>query len=141
PGVLFYRAMKSHWTRAAAPPLRILGPPSDLEVIVERSLAFLQAERFPGVEAPLELLPLPPGQAFETEAFRLETAPSIHGVEGMVGRFTDRATGVAIAFSGDTAPNPALVPLARGADLLIHEASLPPEAEDRRATDHSRSVD
>src|SRR5439155_7074938 len=97
---LFYRAMKSRWNRTEAPPLRVLGPPSDLELIVERARAFLQEERFPGVAGTVELLPLPPGQAFEADAFRLETAPSIHGVEGMVGRFTDRATGVVIAFSG-----------------------------------------
>lgn len=29
-----------------------------------------------------------------------------------------------VVFSGDTAPNPALVPFAQGADLLIHEAML-----------------
>lgn len=58
-----------------------------------------------------------------------------------MGRFTDKAFGVVIAFSGDTGPTPDLAPLARGADLLIHEASLPPEAPEEKAQTHCRAVD
>jgi ribonuclease Z len=140
PGLMFFRGMRSR-QGAACSPLKILGPPADLSLVVERSRAFLQAERFEGVFGEAELLPLPPGDTYETGAFRLETAPARHPVEGMIGRFTDRRSGVVIAFSGDTGIHPGMAAMARGADLLIHEASLPPEADESRATDHSRAAD
>ena len=76
-----------------------------------------------------------------TDGFRLETRRSVHGVEGICGRFTDLATGRVVAFSGDTGPTPAMFEMAWRADLLIHEASLSPEAPDDSAVVHSRAVD
>jgi ribonuclease Z len=140
PALLFFRGMSLAWGRTP-PPLKIIGPPSDLEPVVRLSQAFLQAERFPGVWQEPELYPLPPGETFETENFQLETCRSLHGVEGICGRFTDRTSGRVVAFSGDTGPNPALVELAWRADLLIHEASVAPETPDFKAVVHSRSTD
>jgi ribonuclease Z len=139
PALLFYRAMYGAHG-GARPPLKIVGPPSDLETVVRLSREFLQARRFPPAWAEPDLYPLPPGETFETDGFRLETRRSLHGVEGIIGRFTDRVTGKVIAFSGDTGPHPSMVELAWRADLLIHEASLSPEAEDWNATVHSRAT-
>jgi ribonuclease Z len=140
PALLFFRGMSLGWGRVR-PPLKIIGPPSDLEIVVRLSQEFLQAGRFPGVWQEPELFLLPPGETFETESFRLDTRRSLHGVEGICGRFTDRANGRVVAFSGDTGPNPALVELAWRADLLIHEASVGPETPDFKAVVHSRATD
>jgi ribonuclease Z len=140
PGLLFTRAMRVGWGHRR-PPLKIVGPPSDLETVVRLSREFLQTSRFPPAWSEPDLYPLPPGETLETDGFRLETRRSLHGVEGIVGRFTDKATEKVIAFSGDTGPNPLMVELAWRADLLIHEASLSPEAPDSSATVHARATD
>jgi ribonuclease Z len=140
PGLLFFRGMSVGWGRER-PPLKIVGPPSDLETVVRLSQRFLQSDRFPGVWQEPELYPLPPGETFETGSFRLETRRSLHGVEGICGRFTDSASGRVVAFSGDTGPNPSMVELAWRADLLIHEASVAPETPDYKAVVHSRATD
>jgi ribonuclease Z len=140
PALLFFRGMSRAWGRER-PPLKIVGPPSDLETVVRLSREFLQAARFPDVWQEPELFPLPPGETLETDGFRLDTRRSLHGVEGSCGRFTDRATGRVVAFTGDTGPNPSLVELAWRADLLIHEASLSPETPDHKAVVHSRASD
>ena len=79
PGLLFFRSMSVGWGRACAP-LKIIGPPSDLEIVVRLSQEFLQAGRFPVVWQEPELFPLPPGETFETESFQLRTCRSLHGV-------------------------------------------------------------
>jgi ribonuclease Z len=140
PALLFFRGMSRAWGRER-PPLKIVGPPSDLEVVVRLAREFLQVARFPDVWQEPELFPLPPGETLETDGFRLDTRRSLHGVEGSCGRFTDRVTGRVVAFSGDTGPNPSLVELAWHADLLIHEASLSPETPDHKAVVHSRASD
>src|SRR5947207_6539767 len=48
PALLFFRGMSIGWGRER-PPLKIIGPPSDLELVVRLSQEFLQAGRFPGV--------------------------------------------------------------------------------------------
>ena len=62
-----------------------------------------------------------PGDEIEAGPFRLTTAPMRHtvptiGVRAEVG-------GSAVAYSADTGPTPELVTLARGADVLVAEAS------------------
>lgn len=141
PGLLFFRGMRARRSEEQ-PELEIVGPPDDLPKVVELSRQFLQAERFPSVWPPLRQRPLEPGATYETEAFRIETVRALHPVTGVCSRLTDRATGVVIALSGDTGPNPAFVELARGADLLIHEASVRPDLPDAELRgDHSRATD
>ena len=55
---------------------------------------------------------------------RIVAAPAVHGqVETIALRFENTATGRAIVYSADTEPCAAVVRLALGADLLIHEAT------------------
>lgn len=141
PGLLFYWGMRRP-KEGKAPTLQIVGPPDDLPLVVDLSRRFLQADRFPVVWPEVELRPLEPGAVFENEAFRLETIRALHPVTGVCSRFTDKATGVVIALSGDTGPNPLLAELARDADLLIHEASIAPDrTDDQLRGDHSRAQD
>ncbi|MGE5611277.1 MAG: MBL fold metallo-hydrolase [Bacillota bacterium] len=139
PGLLFLRSMRKLENQ---PPLQIVGPTDDLPIIVDLSRRFLQADRFPTVWPAIELHPLAPGATYETPAFRLETIKSRHQVTGFCVRFTDKATNVVIAFSGDTAPNPALAKLAQNADILIHEASISSStSDDKMWPGHSRAID
>jgi len=141
PALLFYRRMAGRRGGANLPPLKIIGPPDDLPLVVSRALHFLQTERFPEVEAAVELLPLTPGEMFECDAFRLQTIRSRHPVTGFCTRFTDKATGVVLGFTGDTAPHPGVPELMAGCDLMLHEASRPPEADPESLANHSRAVD
>lgn len=142
PGILFYRGLGSNAKQVKAP-LNIVGPPDDMPLVVEAAQKFLQDQRFP-IHAAVNLHKLEPGQTVETPAWRIQTVKSLHGVTGVCSRFTDKKTGVVIAFTGDTAPNAAFLDLCRGADLLIHEASLSPRVSDAQMashTDHSRALD
>ena len=140
-GLLFWRGMAGR-QQPDAPPLRIVGPPDDLPLVADLAQRYVQSERFLRGGPPLELHPLEPGAVYETDAFRIETVRSIHPVTGVCSRLIDQQTGAVIAFTGDTAPNPAFQPLAKNADLLIHEASLPPSHPEPGPRDgHSRAQD
>lgn len=140
PALFFYRAMRAHQV-GQLPPLRIIGPPDDLPLVVELSRQFLQEARFSSVESALELQPLEPGATWESERYEIQTIGALHPVTGFCGRLTDKQSGAVIAFSGDTMPLPELAALARGADVLIHEASLPPQAVPDVRWGHSRASD
>jgi ribonuclease Z len=135
PAFLFYRAM----TSTSPAPLTLVGPADDLSLVVERAMSFLQAERFAPLRQELRLVELEPGMTWQSERYEIQTIRALHPVSGFCGRLLDKQSGVVIAFSGDTAPNPALSQLARGADLLIHEASVPPQKNSH--ADHSRAAD
>ncbi|WP_240633488.1 MBL fold metallo-hydrolase [Paenibacillus montanisoli] len=123
--------------------LKIIGPAEDLERMVKRALDFLDAERFFAKDEVPTLIPLQPGDNYETEGFRLDTCSTIHPVQGLGYRFTDARTGKSFAFSGDTAYHPPIAELAKGSALLIHEAALGPKAADPNdnAYMHSGSID
>jgi ribonuclease Z len=143
PGLLFYRAMRGKREGRTAP-LVIVGPADDLLVVVDLARRFLQSERFgfDAMQSGVELRPLEPGATFEDQRYRIETIRALHPVTGFCLRLTDKHSGVVLAFSGDTAPNPALAEHARGADLLIHEASVRPDLPDAQLRgDHSRAPD
>ncbi|MCC7493225.1 MAG: MBL fold metallo-hydrolase [Fimbriimonadaceae bacterium] len=121
PQVLFYRWM----TQRGQPdpqPLTLVGPAGDLELVARLTSEFLQFARFEHTPL-LELVPLRPGDSYETPTCRLQTVASIHPVDGLCYQATDRESGAQVVISGDTAYHEALIELARGADLLIHEAS------------------
>ena len=59
----------------------------------------------------------------EVGEVRISSTPGIHGdVDVLALRFTNTATGRSIVYSADTSPCQALIRLAAGVDLLIHEA-------------------
>ena len=140
PALFFYRAMRAHQSGKMAP-LRIVGPPDDLPLVVELARRFLQEARFSALEPALVLVPLEPGATWQSDRYEIQTIRALHPVTGVCGRLLDKQSGAVIAFSGDTMPHPELAALARGADVLIHEASLPPGAEPDARWGHSRAVD
>lgn len=122
PQLLFYLRMRRH-QRPDREPLKIAGPRDNVEEVVALARALLQVERFPDVDCLPEVHPLSPGESLDTDAFRIDTCQTKHAVQGLCYRFTDKATGATVAFTGDTGYHPPLVDHVRGCDLLIHEAS------------------
>jgi len=61
----------------------------------------------------------------EDHGWRVTAAPGRHAVPVVGLRFEDLETGRVVTYSGDTAVTSDIVELARGADLLLHEATGP----------------
>lgn len=59
----------------------------------------------------------------ENNDFRITSWPVHHYIPTIGVRIENKRNGFVTAYSCDTAPSPAVVDLARGADLLIHEAA------------------
>lgn len=129
PQLLFYLRMRRH-ERPERPPLQIFGPAEDIARVVTLSRQFLQTERFPDVEYLPEIIPLNPGDSYHAADFHLDTCASRHPVQALTYRFTDRATGARIAWTGDTAYAPHIADHVRGVDLFITEASHGPVSPD-----------
>jgi ribonuclease Z len=135
PQLIFYRRAAAGQGMGELKPLPIVGPPARMDEVITGMLAFLM---YTDEEKLLTRICLEPGQSFETDAFHLATCANRHTLDGLVCRFTDKATGAVIAFTGDTAWHPPIIDLVRGADLLIHDATYGPEREgDRPIIQHS----
>jgi ribonuclease Z len=141
PHLLFYHAMR-RGERPDRPPLTIVGPKPDIAMVVDRALAFLRHDQFPEVAALPRVLALQAGDSFTTPCFSVTTAPTVHPVVGLCYRFEDKGTGASIVVSGDTAFHLPLASHARGADVLVHEASRGPGESDPNARGgHSGALD
>ena len=141
PQLLFYRRMRQR-DRADVPPLNIVGPADDVQRIVDLSRALLQADAFPDTGHVPVVHPVAPGDTFETDSFRLETCGTIHAVQGICCRFTDRETGAVLGFTGDTAYHPPIAEHLSGCGLIVHEAShAAVERENAQAGGHSSARD
>ncbi|OZA08252.1 MAG: MBL fold metallo-hydrolase [Rhodobacterales bacterium 17-64-5] len=97
-----------------------------LAAMAEDIATRIEDEGRPDLAALIRLHPLRAGDSVTLGPVTLDTIASLHPPlkESLSLRF--RAAGKTVVFSGDTAPNPALIAFARGADLLIHEAMLEP---------------
>ncbi len=113
------------WLSGREAPLPVYGPAETLDVAHTLLELFDMAER-PDMFS-LQWHPLLPREGrlvMEVGGVRISAAPVHHGqVETLAYRFENTATGRAIVYSADTEPCAALVRLALGADLLIHEAT------------------
>ena len=83
-------------------------------------------EEFPGT---FDLRELEPGESFETGPLRVRTVRMAHPVPTLGLRY--EADGVVFAYSADTGLADGLVDLARGADLLVAEATWLDDGSDR----------
>ncbi|HZR99435.1 MAG TPA: MBL fold metallo-hydrolase [Chloroflexota bacterium] len=123
--------LQSLWLSGRTEPLPIVGLP-EVQALVDRALAAFApfGEREPFA---LPRVVLPPSASdepvLETPDFRVWTAPSEHSVPSVAVRVEARASGAAVVYSSDTAPCAAVERLARGARLLVHEATFSASAE------------
>jgi ribonuclease Z len=113
------------WLGGREAPLAVYGPAETLDVARNLLEPFGLVERQDMFA--LEWHPVPPREGrrvLEVEGVGITAAPMIHlQVTTLALRFEDATTGRAIVYSADTEPCQALVRLATGADLLIHEAT------------------
>jgi ribonuclease BN (tRNA processing enzyme) len=86
-------------------------------------------------EEAFELRAFAPREPFAAAGFGLEPLAVEHFGLPAFG-FRVRSGGATLAYSGDTAPCPALAELARGADLFLCEATLASGDEDSRPRGH-----
>jgi ribonuclease BN (tRNA processing enzyme) len=115
---LFAAKYTPGYTRAE--PVRLVGPPG-FGGFVDRLRDPITAWT-DGGDAGLEIREVKPGEAFSLGPLRVEAALLPHAVVNLGYRFTTPRGGVAV-FTGDTSGGPALVELARDADLLVIDCS------------------
>lgn len=125
PQLIFYHRQRDR-KKMTDKPLVIIGPKPDIKMVVERSLHFLRVDAFEDMGDGVQVVPLSAGGTYETERFTVSAGPTIHPVMGLCYRFTEKATGRSVVFTGDTAFHNGLVEHSQGADLLVHEASYGP---------------
>ena len=88
------------------------------------------------LESNAEFLVAEPGSSIEAAGFRLSFAEAVHAVRTLSVRI--ERGGVCVAYSGDTAPSQAFIELARGCDVVIHEAAANSgDEEEAHAKGHS----
>jgi ribonuclease Z len=117
--------VQSLWIGGRKAPLPVFGPAETLDLARELLELFNLAER-EGMFA-LDWRPVPLNQrqpVTRVGEVRITAAPMNHDQVQTLGlRFENTMTGHSIVYSADTEPNSALIDLASGADLLIHEAT------------------
>jgi ribonuclease Z len=138
--------LQSLWLGGRTAELPIVGLP-EVQALVDRAIAAFQPF---GDRAPFALPRLTLRNSasdtpvLETPDFRVWTAPTRHSVPSVAVRVEARESGAAVVYSSDTGPCTAVETLARGAALLIHEATYAAaeaaEADDAARFGHSTSA-
>jgi ribonuclease Z len=140
--LVFYFAMKRKERGPDPAPLTIVGPRTEIPLVVRRAQEYLQWGRYPEIAVRHEVVGLAPGSGYRTDRFRVATAQTVHPTIGLCYRFEDTRTGATLAITGDTAYHPPLARHAAGVDVLVHEASCGPVAVDPLGqAGHSGAVD
>jgi ribonuclease Z len=113
------------WLGGREAPLPIYGPGQTLDRARQLLELFSLAEREDMFKIQWKRIPLRENQAvLSLHGIELTASPMIHASEETVAlRLDNPATGRSIVYSSDTEPAAALVRLAAGAGLLIHEAA------------------
>ncbi|MEU7759804.1 MULTISPECIES: MBL fold metallo-hydrolase [Micromonospora] len=116
----------------SGPPLPVYAPTG--------SLAGLLAIDEPGLLEPgYRLTGFTPGETLRLGPYEVRTFALPHWLPNAGARFS--AAGLVLAYTGDTGPSPALVELARDADLLIAEATYPDDIPQRHEGNLSSAVE
>ena len=111
-----YYVARKYCPEGPAPRLPVLGPPGT----ADRMARAYDLPATPGMHAEFDFRDHV--EVCEVGPFRLSTAVVNHPVPTFAVRV--EAGGRSLVYSGDTGPSPALVSLARGADLALTEASF-----------------
>lgn len=112
------------WLTGRRDRLPILGLRETLER-AQAMMALYDWHTWPGLY-PVHFEEIPPGCAepvFETDDFSLYAAPTRHSIPSLAVKAMARASRRTAVYSSDTEPCQAVVDLARGADVLLHEAT------------------
>lgn len=114
------------WLLGRAAPLPVYGS-QDVVERFDKMMDLFRRDEWPGFfDTPCYVVPDEVGAlVLENDEFRITGAPVEHVVPTMGLRIENKRTGGVVAYSSDTTPCDAVVELARGADILIHEAAEP----------------
>lgn len=109
--------------RDLANPLPIWG----LEPTLTTARRLVENAELETIAAPVEWRAITAGDKIPlgTGEWTLRTAPTVHSRPCIALRWEESVTGRAFVYSADTAPCPEVEELARGAEVLIHEATTP----------------
>jgi ribonuclease BN (tRNA processing enzyme) len=121
------------WTGFTGRRIPLLLPPGGRQRMAELTSAISERPGF--FDDTFEIVEYDPAAAVAIGDLRVEFLPGRHYVPAWGCAITD-AAGHRIIITGDTGPNDALVEAARGADLLIAEATLLAPTEDDPARGH-----
>lgn len=119
-----YPLFLARWYRKDGPRL------SDLPLFAPPGMFEHALQLEPDLGLTFDLQVVRPGDSFHAGPFRVQTAPMRHPVPTLGMRI--ESDGHALAYTADTGPTEELTALARGADLMLSEATwldLPPSAE------------
>jgi ribonuclease BN (tRNA processing enzyme) len=89
--------------------------------VLDRAMGLFGVETRKAVAESFALTEIQPGEGFEAGPFKVTTAPMAHPVPTIGLRV--ETDGAILAYTADTGPTEELAPMARGADLLLAEAS------------------
>ena len=116
--------MLNLWLLGHSKALRVVGEAQGLKA-ARALLATFQSEVWPGFVRPrYHQVPLTPETVtLDLPDFLITASPAQHVVPSLALKVLNKATGRVIVYSSDTSPCRSVIRLARGADVLIHEAS------------------
>jgi ribonuclease Z len=112
------------WLLGRGRPLHVVGEAESVRT-AQALLAIFHSEDWPGFVQPrYNEVPLTPeAVALDLPDLLVTASPGEHLVPSLAFKVLNKATGQVVVYSSDTAPCSSVVRLARGADVLIHEAS------------------
>lgn len=104
--------------------LTIIGPKANVREVVMRTLYFVFGKEIERsvIEMP-QIIELDGNMEITLPNYTIQLMDSDHAVPGLCYRITDKETGHAIGFTGDTAYIPSFGTFFRNVDMLVHEAS------------------
>ena len=112
------------WLAGRRHPIPVHGPDEAIDV-VRRAFSQWDTSAWPGLpDLEWHVVPLDVGAPIASGAeFELSAAPGVHSVPVIGVRARDGAAGGTLVYSADGEPSPGVRALARGADVLLHEAT------------------
>ena len=119
----FALLIEKMWLLGRREPIPVYGPASAIQV-AQTCFSAYATDRWEGLpDREYHEIPMASGElVFETDAFRITSSPVDHPVP-TVGLRVETTSGAIAAYSADTAKVDAVVDLARGASVLVHEAT------------------
>lgn len=112
--------MEKIWLAGRQDPIDIYGPPEALDQ-AQRTFATFDTSRWVGL--PERIWHPSTSDLVDDESWRITAAPVAHSVPTIGFRIEAKSTGRVVAYSCDTEPADSVVDLAKGADILVHEAT------------------
>ncbi|MCS7098948.1 MAG: ribonuclease Z [Sulfolobales archaeon] len=95
-----------------------------LKETVDSLIEMLRAVSVSNYECCLEFMVVDPGSTVEIAGLKLRFAEAKHTIPGLAVRVEGTNSGKCLVYTGDTSYSEQIVKLARGCDILLHEASF-----------------